>query len=585
MESSGTPPRSDDPGQEPPAGGGAADDLPLPSWYRAPSQPPPADAEPAAGEPAAGEAEPSRWATPSQGAPSEPVEPQQPTGPPPVNPWRQRRRGAPGPQPSSEQPEGAPGAEPAQPQEQEAVAEAPAREPEPAPTAGDTAPLAAASAAGADAEPEPAPTAGDAAPLAAAGAAGAAADEALPPWSRARHSAPAATPAEARADAAEALVPPPPPPPAYPPAAVADAWSTDPDTATAPRWAAIRGRRDQPHVFGDRMAAGVLLTLAAGSMIGGGIAALLIPGNGIDSTIRTVIAGAAAAVLLALSIVLRLVRGTEELRGTLAVTGIAFAAACLVFAYNPDQSDAHATLVKFALAAGLVAVLSWFATLVVPSAVTALLGVVALGIGVGAGVWLAVDQPTPLEVFVADLALGCAVALLLPRIVLLRPHPAGLGWALSGAALVIAFPAIVLMARDDVLTLAAGATASAALLGVAQRHRNLPAGIGAFAGLAYLEALLIATRAGATGDAAPDSTRLIVAAAVGVALLLVVAVAAVLQNRGRTWPPRRRALPVGVTDLLLLAALVLAVVSLFTANTAQPLDPRQLSPTQATTTV
>ncbi len=234
------------------------------------------------------------------------------------------------------------------------------------------------------------------------------------------------------------------------------------------------------------MAAGVLLTLAAGSMIGGGIVALLVAGSEISFTIRAVICGVAAAVLLAGAVVLRLVRGTDDLRGTLAVTGIAFAAACIVFAYNPDQAGDHDNLIKFALAAGVVTVLSWFAALVVPSAVAGMIGVVALGTSVGAGIWLVIEQPTHIEVFVGAIGIGLAAALVLPRVSMLRPHPGGLGWALGGAAVVIALPAIVLMAAQDPLAMAAGATASAALLAVAQRHRNLPAALGAFAGLAYL---------------------------------------------------------------------------------------------------
>jgi hypothetical protein len=366
---------------------------------------------------------------------------------------------------------------------------------------------------------------------------------------------------------------------------VADAWTTQPDATATPRWAPRHARGDHVHVFGDRIAAGVLLTLAAGSMIGGGIVALANSGSDLDPTVRTIICGVVAAVLLAGAILLRFVRGTEDLRGTVAVTAIAYAAACLVFAYTPDPADAHNTLVKFALVAGLVTVLSWFAAAAVPSAVAGTIGVVALGVSVGAGIWLLVDQPTVIEVFVAALGIGLAVALVLPRVALLRPHPAGLGWALGGAALVVALPAIGLMARQDPFTMAAGATASAALLAVAQRHRNLPAALGAFAGLAYLEALLVATRTGAAGNSPNGTTQLIIVVVVGVALVVLVSVAVVLERRARPWPGLRRPWPVGITDLLLLAALALALISLFTGNGNVPLNPNQLSPTQTATHV
>ncbi len=59
--------------------------------------------------------------------------------------------------------------------------------------------------------------------------------------------------------------------------------------------------------------------------------------------------------------------------------------------------------------------------------------------------------------------------------------------------------------------------------------------------------------------------------------MIVVAVAAVLQARARPAQPRRR-LPVGIAELLLVAALALALISLFTANTDVPLNPTQLQP-------
>ncbi|HXA27841.1 MAG TPA: hypothetical protein VN193_03750 [Candidatus Angelobacter sp.] len=365
---------------------------------------------------------------------------------------------------------------------------------------------------------------------------------------------------------------------------MADAWTTNPDQPATPRWA-LHPRRDHPHVSGDRMAAGVLLTIAAASMTGGGIYALL--ASDLSATVRAIVCGVAAALLLAGAVVLRLVRGTDDLRGTLAVTGIAFAAACLVFADNPDQPGNRDNLIKFALAAGVVAVLSWFAAVVVPSAVAGMIGVVSLAVGVGAGIWLVVDQPTYVEVFVGAIGVGLAAALLLPRIALLRPHPGGLGWALGGAALVIAPPAIVLMATRDGIALAAGATASAALLALAQRHRSLPAALGAFAGLAYLELLLVATRTGAASSGAPDTTELIIFVTVGVALVVLVALAAVLQGRARpSLPQRRRRLPVGIAELLLVAALALSIIALFTANSGvQQLNPTQLQPGAGSTAV
>jgi len=366
-----------------------------------------------------------------------------------------------------------------------------------------------------------------------------------------------------------------PPPTAAP--AVADAWTTTPGPAPTPRWA-LHPRRDRPHQFGDRMATGVLLTLAGGSMIGGGVAALLVAGADISLTVRAAVCGGVALGLLIAAVLLRLVRGTEDLRGTLAVVGIAYAAACIVFAYNPDNPTTHDTLVRATLAAGVIAVLSWFAAIVVPSAVAGTIGVVALGTSVGAGIWLGIDQPTHIEVFVGAIGIGLAAALVLPRVSWLRPHPGGLGWALGGAALVVAVPAVFLMAVQDAVSMAAGATASAALLALAQRHRNLPAALGAFVGLAYLEALLIGNRSGTS-----TTTQQIIYVAIGVGLAIVATAAALLQGRARTTAPRRRSLPLGITELLLVAALALSVLTLFTANHDVQLSPTQLQPNTATT--
>jgi hypothetical protein len=407
-----------------------------------------------------------------------------------------------------------------------------------------------------------APLTGDAAPLSAAAAVHVA-DEDLPTWSRVRDEDAAAAEAD-------------------PPTAVADAWTTHPEPGTPPPPWAVAQPREHAHVFGDRMAAGVPLALAAASMVGGGIYGLVI--SDINPTIRAVICGVAAAVLLAGAVVLRLVRGTDELRSTLAVVGIGFAAACIVFAYNPDQPADRDNLVKFALGAGIVAVLSWFAAVVVPSAVAGLLGVIALATAAGAGVWLGVDQPTHVQVFVAAIGIGLAAALLLPRIALLRPHPAGLGWALSGAALVIAVPAIELMARQDALALAAGATASAALLALAQRYRNLPAALGAFAGLAYLELLVVTTRTGDNNQV--QGTQLVIFVAVGAVLALLVAGAVVMQRRRKRPVPvatRARRSPVAVADFLLVAALALSVLTLFTGPRDVQLSPTQLQPGTTTT--
>jgi hypothetical protein len=586
MESSGTPPPPDEPREEgTPPPGPEEGDAPLPPWYRTPEATP----GDGGGEGDAGPT-PFAWSPPpagSEGAPPAGTPPTRSTGP------VFQRPGSPGEDVPDAGTEVAAALGISGDESAAAASEAPPAEVD---AAGDTTPLAsptpddfaelraaaAAAAAGSPVAPgerttssEAAPTtpSGDAAPLAAVPTAP---PEDVPPWSRALDDPPGA--AEPAAAALED-------PGVLPPTAVADAWTTQPGAAAAPY--APRGflrPREHMHAFGDRMAAGVLVSLAAASMIGGGIFALAQSGSDVGPTLRALICGLAAAVLLAGAVVLRLVRGTEDLRGALAVTGIAFAAACVVFAYNPTDPTDHDNLVKFALATGVVTILSWFAAVVVPSAVAGMLGVVALATGVGLGVWLLRDDHQPIQVLVAAMGVGLAVALVLPRLKVLRPHHTGLGWALGGAALVIAVPTAGLMATNGGFALAAGATASAALLVLAQQFRNLPAAIGAFVGLGYLELTLVVRRSGI--DSTQTTTQLIVFVAIGAALSLLVAAAVMVQARRPRAPAstrRRWPLPVTIAELLLVAALALAVASLVIDTPSSQFTPNLLQPSTTAT--
>jgi len=377
---------------------------------------------------------------------------------------------------------------------------------------------------------------------------------------------PATTPAEAEA-AAPAAVPPPPPPWAAPP----------PPAPVATTGAAAAIEADAtPRAFGDRMATGVLLTLAAGSAAAGGILALQ-QTDSLSFTTKALVTGGAAALLLAAAVVLRLVRGSEDLRGALAVIGIAFAAACLAFAYDPANAGDHDNVVKFALGAGIVTVLGWFAAIVVPSAVAGLLASVALPAAVGAGVWLGFESPTHVQVYVAALCVGLLLAVLLPRVAFVRPHPGGLGWALSGAAVAVTLPAIELLSRGDAVAVAAGATAAAGLLLLAQRHRNLVCALGALAGLAALEGELVSRYLGTGGGGSVATQQLVGVAVIGGVLVVLIGLGVLLSARGRAWPRWPAPRVVGPAELLLLAALALALVALATGPGDVPFNPPQLS--------
>ena len=192
-----------------------------------------------------------------------------------------------------------------------------------------------------------------------------------------------------------------------------------------------------------------------------------------------------------------------------------------------------------------------------------------LATAAGAAVWITVDQPKAVEVFVAAQGVGIAVAIAVLRLRILRPHPTGLGWALAGAAVAIALPALPLMDRGDAISLAGGATASAGLLLLAQWHRHVPAAIGAFIGFAFLEVYLVGRYvAGGNGSGA----ALIAVVAVGAALLILVGAGTVLSARGRR-PSWRWPIPVTPAELVLVASLALTLVSLVTTSTDVPLTP------------
>ncbi len=417
---------------------------------------------------------------------------------------------------------------------------------------------------------------------------------ALPPWLRsqdtglpppgspgrvdATHPAPAAP-------APEPFLPSPPTPtaagPLLPPPPTTTAAGNEQAVATAAsnEQAGATAAGNEPSVatpprpFGAAMATGVLLTLAGGSVAAGGILGLW-QAEQPGFAVKALISGAVAVVLLVGAVLMRLVRGSEDLRGLLAVVGIAFAAASLTFAYDPADAGDHDNLVKFALVAGVVAVLGWFCSVVVPSAVAGLLAAVALPAAAGAGVWLGVDAPTWVEAYVAALGTGLALAAVLPRVTALRPHATGLGWTLAGAALAVAVPAVALMTRGDAVALAAGATASAALLALAARHRHLPAALGALAGFATLESVLISSFLVQSGGGDGQASRLVAVAIAGAALLVLVAAAVLLDARGRLPRPSAR-LAASIADVLLVAALALAVVSIFTGPGEVPVKPTQ----------
>ena len=357
-------------------------------------------------------------------------------------------------------------------------------------------------------------------------------------------------------------------PPAAAPTAGSEASLLTPAAVTPAEPTTARASAAPPRRFGEAMATGVLLTLAGGSAAVGGILALYLT-EAFEFPVKAGISGGVAVALLVGAVALRLVRNSDDLRGLLAVLGITFAAASMTFAYDPADATDHDNLVKFALVAGVVTLLSWFTAIVVPSAVAGFLAAVALGTAAGLGVFLALESPTRVEVYVAALGVGVALAALLPRITALRPHPLGLGWALAGAALVITVPAVELIARGDATALAAGATASAALLALAARHRHLPAALGALAGLAAVEGFLVTNYVSLSESGGVDTTRLVVVAIAGGVLIALVAAGVLVTARGRALP--RWPLPVGPADILLAASLALAVVSLFTGPGDTPL--------------
>jgi len=400
----------------------------------------------------------------------------------------------------------------------------------------------------------------------------------LPPWLRTE---PVGTPPAGSPGRIEAVHPAPPvsalsATPATTEAAALGATAATPEAPPAAP-AAPTAPSTPSRPFGSALIPGVLFTLAGGSATAGGILALW-QTDQFEFKVKALISGGIALVLLAAAVLLRLLRGSQEIRGLPAVVGIAFAAACLTFADNPASPTQHDTLLKFALVAGLVAVLGWFASMVVPSAVAGFLAAVALPAAVGAGVWLSISQPTIVEAYVAALGVGLALAALLPRVGLLRPHPTGLSWTLAGAAIAVAVPAVALTTRGDTVALAAGASASAALLLLAHGNRHVFSALGALAGLATLESVLVTRFVTESESGDIQLTRLVVVAIAGAALIVVVAAGVLLTGRG--WSLPSWSLPVGLADLMLAASLALAVVALFSGPGDVPINPMRLNPAQ-----
>jgi len=393
---------------------------------------------------------------------------------------------------------------------------------------------------------------------------------AVPPWLRTTDpTAPPGSPGRV-SDAPPGMPTPPPtwapPAPPLPPTAPAATTTTPP-----------------PRLFGEQMATGVLLTLAGGSVAAGSILALIATGS-MSFTTKALVSGGAAAVLLAAAVVLRLVRGSEDLRGMFAVVGIAFAVTCVAFAYDPAGATDHDNFVKYALGAGVVSVLGWFTCIAVPSAVAGFLAALALPSAVAVGVFLSLESPTQVQLYVSSLGTGLVLAVILPRFAVLRPHPTGLGWALAGAVVAVTGGAIQLITRGDATAVACGATAAAGLLLLAQRHRHLPAALGALAGFAALEAELVNRYITDNADSAatPPMHALIAVAAAGGLLIVLVAAGVLLSARGRLrlrWPVAA----IRPAEILLAASLALALVSLVTGPGDVPFNPPQLSTTTALT--
>jgi len=335
----------------------------------------------------------------------------------------------------------------------------------------------------------------------------------------------------------------------------------EPPQPPAPPAAAVEVPSAPPPSSGAHLAAGVFLTVGGLSIIAGFIG--IISAQDIRFPANATACGIAFAVFFFLAVALRPSVGMDGMRATLGVVSVVFLTACFVYAVEITGTISDQSFrVKVAAAAAVFTVGMGVVGVVVPSAVAGGLAV----LGVEAAVLLSVVAAGGASVTslgVSALVAAVCVLLVVIRVPLIRPHPRGLAWMVSVGAVLAVLPASEALGSFNGLAAASSGLLALALVVIAWRHRMLVPAIATVPAILTVEGYAIAHAATSATDVA---VGLMV---VGIVVLLVIAVAgAAVRGRVRT----RSTPPVGLPrallpeELLLVAAAVLALVSLGTSS-------------------
>lgn len=331
--------------------------------------------------------------------------------------------------------------------------------------------------------------------------------------------------------------PPPAPPPSLPPTGAPPGFPT----GSAPAPSGGHGLGVLLVIGGEASILGFLVLLSDASSQKAGIGALI-----------------AGAALLVLAIVLRDLR-PAQLRTTLGVSGailVAFGTGLAVLdgVDNPRVRAVICVVLFGAIALGLATS--------IPSAVAA--GLVPAAGGIATGLIASLAGGNPVQAAAAAATIALAAILVGPQAAARLPHPAALRWIVGAAALVAAAALDVTASTGAGFAAAAAGVTGAALCLLAQRLRNLPLAIGAFAGLSAALGGLVRANVGSTTSA--GGTLLGAGLVILVAIPICAAVARHSQGVGR---------PIVVPPLV--APGLLAVGTVLTGISIATLDTERIS--------
>jgi hypothetical protein len=294
------------------------------------------------------------------------------------------------------------------------------------------------------------------------------------------------------------------------------------------------------YIGGTSVIAGLVAVLGAHS-VGAGLAAAVL--------------GVAFAVTFFVAMMLRPGAGVDPVRATLGVISIVFLVGCFVAAVSVGDSgtvSANTELIRGAVAAGLFTFGMAGVGVLIPSAVGA--GLAMAGLVATAVLVAAASGVEAFGLAVAALVAGVVGLELGFRVTRLRAHPSAGTWMVNVAGLLSGLAVTALALSFQGTAVAAAALMGVALVLVAWRWHAVVAAVVAVWPLSTAEGYLIVNAVG--GDSTVQGVALLL---VGLVVLLLVG-AVGMRMRGRVAEGRHR--PVVIEELLLVAAVVMALISL-----------------------